>query len=88
MLLGSGRDGPNQTLGTGADQILPVRLQQSLSDKVVVFGIAILNQRPLHSLLVGVSGDIDPFHCTGVQPGVVHHRGQCGRGGMYLPLRI
>ena len=76
----SGRNSPNQALGAGTDQILPVGLDQRLFHQIIVFGIPVLDQRPLHGLLMGVRGDIDLLHGPGVQAGVVHDSGQ-GRGG-------
>ena len=68
--------------GAGTNEVLPVGFQQSLPNQVVVFGIAVLDQCPLHGLFVGVGGDIDLFHSTGVQAGIVHHCGQGGGGGI------
>ena len=72
---GTGRDGADQALGAGADQILPVGGQQGLLDQIIVLGVAVLDQRPLHGLLVGVGGHVDPLHGARVQAGVIHHRG-------------
>ena len=59
-------------------------LQQRFLHQVVILGVAILDQRPLHSLFVGISGNIYPFHGAGIQAGVVHHGGQRRGGGIEI----
>ena len=78
----SGRYGANQTFWPGANQVLPMGGEQRLPHQVVVLGIPVLNQSPLHGLFVGVRGDVHLLHGSGVQPGVIHHRGQGGGGGV------
>ena len=63
---GLGRDGPNQAFGTGADQILPVGGQQCFTHEVIIPGIPILNQSPLHCLFMGICWNIYFFHGSGV----------------------
>ena len=71
----AGGNCPNQALRRGSDQILSVGLQKRFTDQIIVLGIAILDQRSLHSLLMGVCGHIDLFHSPGIKSRVVHHRG-------------
>ena len=77
-----GRYGPDQALGPGADQILPVGFQQRFFHQIVVLGVPVLDQRPLHGFFVGVRGDVDLLHGPGVQAGIVHDGGQGGGGGV------
>ena len=51
---------------------------QRFPHQVVILGIAVLDQRPLHGLLMGIGRDIDLVHGPGIQTGVVH---DCGQGG-------
>ena len=69
------RYSPDQALRTRTDQILPVGFQQSFTNEIVIFGVSVLDQRPLHSLFVWVSGNIDLIHGARVQSGVIHNRG-------------
>lgn len=74
MPAGSGRDSANETLWPGTDQIFPVCRQQRLPNQIIVFGITVLDQCTLHGFFVGISGNIDLFHGTGIQSGVIHDR--------------
>ena len=71
---GAGRDSAYQTFGSGTYQIFPMGFQQSLMNQIIVLGIAILDQRPLHGLFMGIRGYIYPFHGSGIQTCIVHHR--------------
>ena len=69
----------DETLGAKAHQVHAPGLLQRLQHQAVVLGVAILDQRPLHGLFVGVGGGVDLFHGAGVIAGAVHHGGD-GRG--------
>ena len=81
---GSGRHSTDQTLGAGADQILPVGSHKGFPHQVIVLGIAVLDQRPLHGLLMGIRGHIDRPHGAGIQTGVIHGGGQGAGGGIEI----
>ena len=76
----SGRYGTDQAFGAGADEIFPVGSNQGFPHQIIVFGIAVLDQCPLHGLFVGIRGNIDLVHGSGIQAGIVHDGGE-GRGG-------
>ena len=51
-----GRNCSDQALGPGADQIFPVGGDEGLPHQIVVLGIPVLDQRPLHGLSWGSVG--------------------------------
>ena len=65
-----------------ADQIAAAGLFQRLSHELVVFGLAILDERALHGLLVRVARHIDRLHGARIHAGVVHARRHGGRRGV------
>ena len=50
--------------------------------QVVVLGVPILDQRTLHGLFMGIGGNIHRLHGSGVQPCIIHHRGDGGGRGV------
>ena len=75
----SGRHCTDQTLGAGTDQIFPVGSQQRFPNQVIVFGIPVLDQSPLHGFFMGIRGNVDLVHGSGIQTGIIHDGGE-GRG--------
>ena len=65
-----------------ADQVAAASLFQRLAYQLVVLGLAILDERALHGLLVRVARYIDRLHGARVHAGVVHARRHGGRGGV------
>ena len=74
-MAGTGRHCPDQALGAGADQVFSMGLEQRFPDKIIILGVAILDQRPLHSLLVGVGGNVYLVHGARIKTGIIH---DCG----------
>ena len=75
-----GGNGSYQALWAGADQVLPVGFDQSFFYQIIIFGVSVLDQCPLHGFLMGIGGYIHLVHCPGVKTCVVHDCGK-GRGG-------
>ena len=46
------RDGTDQTLGAGTDEIFPVSSQQGLANQIIILGVPVLNQCTLHCLFM------------------------------------
>ena len=82
--MGRGTLRTNQTLGSVADQILPMELDERLSDQGRVLGSVVLKQRPLQLLFVIVGGNVDPLHIEGVDPRVEHNGGGSTGGGIII----
>ena len=76
------RHGANQAMLGVADQIATAGLFQCLAHELVVLGLAILDERALHGLLVRVARHVDRLHGTRIHAGVVHARRHGGRGGV------
>ena len=62
-----------------ADQIAAAGLLQRLTYQLVVLGLAILDERTLHGLLVRVARHVDRLHGARVHAGVVHAGRHGGR---------
>ena len=65
-----------------ADQVAAACLLQCLAHQLVVLGLAILDERALHGLLVRVARHIDRLHGARIHAGVVHARRHGGRRGV------
>ena len=66
--------GTNQAMLGVADQIAAASLFQRLAHELVVLGLAILDERTLHGLLVRVARHVDRLHGARIHAGVVHAR--------------
>ena len=76
------RHGANQTMLCIADQVTTPGLFQCFAHELVVLGLAILDERALHGLLVRVACHIDRLHGAWVHAGVVHAGRHGGRRGV------
>ena len=66
------------------DEVLPASQFQGLAHQGVIFGVARLQQRPLHGLVLRVPGHEHRRHIPGIQAGVVHGSGQGAGGGIKI----
>ena len=67
----------DQALLIKPDQILPAAFDQRFSDKVIIIGIAVLNQCPLHRFFMRIAADIHFLTIPGINSRIVH---DCGHG--------
>ena len=71
--------GRDQALLSETDQVLPALPEKGLLYQVIIGGIPILDQGPLHGFFMRIAGDIDRLHGLGIQPGIIHTGGYCPR---------
>ena len=76
--------GPYEAPSVIADQIFSPGLYESLPDQLVIFRVPVLDQRPLHGLLVGIHWNVHLLHGPGIQACVIHTGGDGGRRGVEI----
>lgn len=72
----------HEALRSIADEVLAVGFAEGLHDQVVVVRVAVLDQRTLHGLLMGIRGAEDRLHRPGVESCIEDAGRDCGRRGV------
>ena len=69
----------DQAFFSKSNQILPACLKQSFPDQIMVFGVFVLDQGPLHIFFMGISAHINLIPRYGIYSRIVHDGGKGGR---------